>query len=208
MVECLLHVLSTKAYIEYHPFSAGKTTWKWRMTRNLRYSCLGFVSTMFQACGMLFVLRFVWATCKSQGIQTSRRKQRTSRRKQRLVWWLQLILMEDRLPVLWCMQWCIPGPFVLGLPKGMPFLCAKSLLWHLVRHVSIQLLDLGSDVFARPDCHPQGLQSRILVLGDRKRLKARTDQVPQLQYTFEWQKTWQSSFYRLYYPLCIHIHGS
>ena len=93
--------------------------------------------------------------------------------------------MEDRLPVLWCMQRCIPGPFFLGLPKGMPFLCAKSLFWHLVRHVSIQFLDLGSDVFARPDCHPQGLQSRILVLGDRKRLKARTEQVPQLQYTFE-----------------------
>jgi len=76
--------------------------------------------------------------------------------------------------------------FLFGASKGYAIsVCEKHIFWHLVRHVSIQFLDLGSDVFARPDCHPQGLQSRILVIGDRKRLKARTEQVPQLQHTFE-----------------------
>ncbi len=50
-------------------------------------------------------------------------------------------------------------------------------------HVStVQFLDL----VCSSDCHPQGLENRILVIGDRKRLRVRTEQVPHmLQYTFE-----------------------
>ena len=80
MVECLLHVLSTKAYLEYHPFSAGKTTWKWRMTRNLRYSCLGFVSTMFPACCLFCGLYGQRAKVKEY---TPRKESRTPREESR-----------------------------------------------------------------------------------------------------------------------------
>ena len=50
MVECLLNVLSIQKPTQNIHFQPKKKPWTWHMTRNLRYSYLGFVSTMFQAC--------------------------------------------------------------------------------------------------------------------------------------------------------------